>query len=231
MKYPCNVIRDLLPLFHDGVCSEESAQMVQEHLAECADCRDRYDKLCESEDILPEAADPAEEKRKVQSFVKIRVKMNRRLKAVWALVAVLVLVVAGVVYAWNEHGEMFMPPQESMRVCFDENGDLVLLGDLPCSGVMINQILIPGTEDGQQKNHVFVRYFCRPLDYYFGKLTGFRSDSLYVLGFAEKGAQEIDAVHYVTKDFESRWFRGDIPVSEAELEQYIDASVTLWEKE
>ena len=39
MKYDCDVIRDLLPLYADGVCSEGSRRMVEEHLRECPDCR------------------------------------------------------------------------------------------------------------------------------------------------------------------------------------------------
>ena len=36
----CEVIRDLLPLYHDGVCSEESKMLVEEHLASCEGCRE-----------------------------------------------------------------------------------------------------------------------------------------------------------------------------------------------
>ena len=32
MKVPCSVIRDLLPLYHDSVCSPESSAMVEEHM-------------------------------------------------------------------------------------------------------------------------------------------------------------------------------------------------------
>ncbi|MDD3415838.1 MAG: zf-HC2 domain-containing protein [Lachnospiraceae bacterium] len=39
MKISCEIIRDLLPLYHDGVCSNESRQMIEEHLSECEDCR------------------------------------------------------------------------------------------------------------------------------------------------------------------------------------------------
>ncbi len=35
----CNVIKDLLPLYADEVCSEDSREMVEEHLAECKDCK------------------------------------------------------------------------------------------------------------------------------------------------------------------------------------------------
>ena len=38
MKISCNVIQDLLPLYADEACSEESREMVQEHLRECGDC-------------------------------------------------------------------------------------------------------------------------------------------------------------------------------------------------
>ena len=38
MKYNCNLIRDLLPLYQDQVASEESAAAVREHLLECPDC-------------------------------------------------------------------------------------------------------------------------------------------------------------------------------------------------
>lgn len=39
MKLPCEMVQDLLPLYHDGVCSEVSSVLVGEHLKECGDCR------------------------------------------------------------------------------------------------------------------------------------------------------------------------------------------------
>ena len=38
MKISCAIITDLLPLYHDGVCSNESKTMIEEHLAECDNC-------------------------------------------------------------------------------------------------------------------------------------------------------------------------------------------------
>lgn len=45
----CNVIRDLLPLYADDACSEESRALVGEHLLDCADCREMLQKLKENE--------------------------------------------------------------------------------------------------------------------------------------------------------------------------------------
>ncbi|MBR4500624.1 MAG: zf-HC2 domain-containing protein [Clostridia bacterium] len=39
MKTECEVIRDLLPLYADEVCSEKSRGLVEEHLAECPECK------------------------------------------------------------------------------------------------------------------------------------------------------------------------------------------------
>ncbi|MCR6546485.1 zf-HC2 domain-containing protein [Dehalobacterium formicoaceticum] len=39
MKISCGIIKDLLPLYHDGVCSNDSKTMVEEHLAECDSCK------------------------------------------------------------------------------------------------------------------------------------------------------------------------------------------------
>ena len=38
MKISCKIIEDLLPIYHDGICSEESAAMVEGHLKECPKC-------------------------------------------------------------------------------------------------------------------------------------------------------------------------------------------------
>jgi predicted anti-sigma-YlaC factor YlaD len=38
MKMSCEIIRDLLPLYLDGVCSNDSRTAVDEHLAICDNC-------------------------------------------------------------------------------------------------------------------------------------------------------------------------------------------------
>ncbi len=45
MKHNCTVIKDLLPLYADEVCSEDSRKMVAEHLADCSECRSTLEKM------------------------------------------------------------------------------------------------------------------------------------------------------------------------------------------
>lgn len=39
MNLPCETIQDLLPLYHDHVCSPQSRQMVDGHLSSCEKCQ------------------------------------------------------------------------------------------------------------------------------------------------------------------------------------------------
>jgi len=70
MKLPCEMVRDLLPLYHDGVCSEVSEAMVKEHLEGCANCRQVL------KEIDAEIAVPGLEVEKAQPLVSIHVRWN-----------------------------------------------------------------------------------------------------------------------------------------------------------
>ena len=48
MKMDCNVIKDLLPLYVDNCCSEESTKLVKEHLSVCESCRKEHDWMRET---------------------------------------------------------------------------------------------------------------------------------------------------------------------------------------
>ena len=39
MKMSCEIIKDLLPLYLDGVCSSDSKTAIEEHIAVCDSCR------------------------------------------------------------------------------------------------------------------------------------------------------------------------------------------------
>ena len=48
MRYECDMIADLLPLYIDGACSGSSKQVVEEHLAECPQCAKMLEKMKDS---------------------------------------------------------------------------------------------------------------------------------------------------------------------------------------
>ena len=49
MDKHCEVIRDLLPLYADDVCSERSREIIEEHLRECPDCSALLEQMKKSE--------------------------------------------------------------------------------------------------------------------------------------------------------------------------------------
>lgn len=44
-KVSCEIIKDMLPLYYDDVCSVDSKKMVEEHLVGCHSCRTELDRL------------------------------------------------------------------------------------------------------------------------------------------------------------------------------------------
>lgn len=83
MNHQCELVKDLMPLYVDEVCSEDSKNIVKEHLAECEACRHLYEKMQSKISI------PVEGKAEVQGFKKWINKM--------VLIRTLILVVAFIV--------------------------------------------------------------------------------------------------------------------------------------
>ena len=86
MKYQCDIIKDLLPLYHDEVCSNESRIVVQEHLSECEACSEYLDNL-NSADIMT-AAEKNEEREKASMLNGLKIKLFRK-KVMVSVISVL----------------------------------------------------------------------------------------------------------------------------------------------
>ena len=54
----CNVIKDLIPLYVDGCCSEESKRIVQEHINNCHDCKKLLEDMQLPTDIVTVSESP-----------------------------------------------------------------------------------------------------------------------------------------------------------------------------
>ena len=53
-KTKCELIQDLLPLYAENMCSEESRRIVAEHLAECTTCKAELEKMSTDIHIRPD---------------------------------------------------------------------------------------------------------------------------------------------------------------------------------
>ena len=76
MKMKCEVIRDLFPSYIDGLTSEESNELIEEHLEECRECREY---LASMKEEIVEETQPVKNKKAVQPFRKLRQKTRRKI--------------------------------------------------------------------------------------------------------------------------------------------------------
>lgn len=93
MNISCKIIRDLLPLYHDNVCSDDSRALVDEHLKTCKECSDELRRMDESIGVEPKEADKETVMRAISSAWK-KVKKKSFTKGI-ILTALICALLAG----------------------------------------------------------------------------------------------------------------------------------------
>lgn len=97
MKLPCNVVGDLLPIYYDGLCSDESVTLIEEHLTECQQCKGLLDALrTEIENPIDKIDDVKPLKKIQKKFKQTRLRWRVTVLAILALIPVAFL-------GWNEY--------------------------------------------------------------------------------------------------------------------------------
>lgn len=220
MKYPCKLIQDLLPLYLDGLCSEESKEAVESHLSECSACKELCAAMRESGGVETAPHSAERERQKAASFQTVRRKLFRKqLLLAAAAVAVFVLISLAAVVVLKSRLEV-VEYEDNISVSMVD-GDLVgrLKGSQE-SYVRIKRVTSPG--DGQEKTYLF---FCMSDTKWDALTTGSHVVSEYTLCPRDRGAEQVDAVYYFTGDF-----TGLESMSREELQTVMDASALLWSK-
>lgn len=88
-KFDCEIIKDLLPLYADSVCSEKSSGIVQEHLAECSECSEELRKIKE----CPIVPDVDEDMKKAVKNAGKRIKKDKKKTIIETVALVLILTI------------------------------------------------------------------------------------------------------------------------------------------
>lgn len=86
----CNIARDLLPLYFDGLCSEETGKQLEEHMEHCENCRQLKREL-ESERNCPD--EDQEWDQTIAPLKKVRKKMQRKNVLIAVCVCLLLLLI------------------------------------------------------------------------------------------------------------------------------------------
>ena len=104
MKLPCAVTRDLLPLYAENMVEPETKDLVEQHLAECPDCRKR---LSESETPAEPPVETAGPLRTLRKEL-----LRRRLYA--AVIAALCVFIGVYAYFFRVTDMRFIPWQDGL---------------------------------------------------------------------------------------------------------------------
>lgn len=83
----CELIKDLLPLYADGICSGESRKMVAEHIASCDECRKELE-MMQTEINITEQIDTDI---KAIKKIKRKIRIGKIITAVIAVIAAYLL--------------------------------------------------------------------------------------------------------------------------------------------
>lgn len=153
-KIPCEIIQDLLPLYADGLTSEESAKRIEEHLETCENCREKYRRMTEK--IVGESDEKRRGNGQAIDYLK-RVRRRGWRKAALGAAAALVIVIAIVGIKLFVIGY----PVDSYAVTYlDSDGETLAVGGaFYDSAVVYRRYKLVAEEEGVRK---LVVYGCLP---------------------------------------------------------------------
>lgn len=107
----CDIVKDILPLYVDGVVSEETKELVEEHLRVCENCKKELEDLTQ---MLPKLKVDVEEE--VEVFKKVKSQINRKKYIAASISIALTLMVVVIGYMIYENvgvvNEYFTPMDE-----------------------------------------------------------------------------------------------------------------------
>ena len=121
MSLTCGIVKDLLPLYAENLCGDESKEAVEAHLSECENCRDTLDGMKQTQSVSTLEALPLRSISK-----KIKKKQIRLVALALCLALFLITAYQGRV---NQLKPIPYDPGFQFSVTADENDGLILKYD------------------------------------------------------------------------------------------------------
>ncbi len=93
MKNECSIVRDILPLYLEGMVSANTAEFVAEHMSHCAECKSEYEALQQS-GILGHPEPEKAEQRKESAIALIVIKKKLKARSIITIAVTVVCLLA-----------------------------------------------------------------------------------------------------------------------------------------
>lgn len=100
MNISCEIIRDLLPLYHDEVCSDDSKALVEEHLEDCKLCKEELRRI-DSEISMPHVSPDSDGAKKAISSAWKKAKRKSYVKGI-VITALICILLAGAFFGLTQ---------------------------------------------------------------------------------------------------------------------------------
>lgn len=183
MKITCDVIQDLMPSYIDGILSEDSRALVEEHMGTCQECRKMLEIMKEEQgkeqaQIRPSAASGAQRRAgetenigSAAALKKIRKKLIIRRVLTAAVAVILTLIAAAAGYDHWYFNEKYMTLENS--------GMYVKNNSLYSSNNLINRMKVQYTEDGKTE-------FVYAIDAPYAGTLELKGDDMLLQDFSKK---------------------------------------------
>lgn len=228
MKITCDVIQDLMPSYIDGILSEDSKALVEEHMGTCQECRKMLEIMKEEQ---------GKEQNQMRLFAatlkKIRKKLIVRRVLTATVAVILTLIVAAAGYNHWYFNEKYMTLEDS--------GMYVKDNCLYSSNNLINRMKVQYTEDGKTE-------FVYAIDAPYAGTLELKGDDMLLQDFSKKTEEvspeddstpeTVTEVYYMSEEARKKSLelteleaKGDLDAAEKIVDEMKQESKLIWSEQ
>lgn len=228
MKITCDVIQDLMPSYIDGILSEDSKALVEEHMGTCQECRKMLEIMKEEQ-----GKEQNQMRSSAATLKKIRKKLIVRRVLTATVAVILTLIVAAAGYNHWYFNEKYMTLEDS--------GMYVKDNCLYSSNNLINRMKVQYTEDGKTE-------FVYAIDAPYAGTLELKGDDILLQDFSKKTEEvspeddstpeTVTEVYYMSEEAGKKSLelteleaKGDLDAAEKIVDEMKQKSKLIWSEQ
>lgn len=228
MKITCDVIQDLMPSYIDGILSEDSKALVEEHMGTCQECRKMLEIMKEEQ-----GKEQNQMRSSAATLKKIRRKLIIRRVLTAAVAVILTLIAAAAGYNHWYFNEKYMTLENS--------GMYVKNNRLYSSNNLINRMKVQYTEDGKTE-------FVYAIDAPYAGTLELKGDDMLLQDFSKKTEEvspeddsipeTVTEVYYMSEEAGKKSLelteleaKGDLDAAEKIVDEMKQESKLIWSEQ
>lgn len=225
-KISCNIIRDILPLYLDDVVSDDTKELVEEHLETCDACRMEADILGRNI-TLPTNRVIKLSDAEVVKKLKSRFLRKKVLVSILSVVAAIAVMIG--IYALMTMKSSFIPYDSTKIRIREEDGQIYASyhGDNLAGSVIVHTMAVI---DGEEQDVMIFGYYETLWSKYIEPIFKKFQDDSGIVGLGEW--PELDRIYYAEFDLGSYLdsCHDSTPPKEWDSEYMIEKSEVIWSR-